>query len=159
MFNKKSVYDEVIIVQTAQRGEIGKRVFDVLERQRLSQAELSKGTGIPIGTISDWSRKGTNPSSDKIACISEFLKVSTEWLLTGEERAAQNTIGNVTNSAFVVGENKGSVVVRNGSERVLSTEAAELLHIYEELDFRGRLELLNKALALKDGVPNKIGEN
>lgn len=52
--------------------------------------ELSEYTGISPAAISSWKSKGTNPSSDKIVKISEFLDVDVYYLLTGEYQPASN---------------------------------------------------------------------
>ena len=49
----------------------------------MSQIEFANRTGISQSTISDWRRKGTNPSSDKIMIICDVLGISPEALLTG----------------------------------------------------------------------------
>ena len=52
----------------------------------MTQKEFSEETGISQSTISDWKRKGTNPSADKILKICEVLKV-TPYELLGEMRS------------------------------------------------------------------------
>lgn len=49
----------------------------------MSQAEFSARTGIAQSTVSDWKRKGTNPSADKIMIICEVLDISPYELLSG----------------------------------------------------------------------------
>ena len=55
---------------------ISERVFKLMEEKGMTQLELSSRTGISQSTISDWKRKGTNPSSDKIMVICDALDVS-----------------------------------------------------------------------------------
>ena len=43
--------------------------------------DFSKATGIAQSTISDWKRKKTNPSADKIMIICNVLKVTPYELL------------------------------------------------------------------------------
>ena len=52
-----------------------------MDKNGLSQKEFSEQTGISQSTISDWKRKKTNPSADKILKICEVLhiKVSEVW--------------------------------------------------------------------------------
>lgn len=63
---------------------ISQRIFALLREKKLSQKDLSAYTGISPAAISSWKSKGTNPSSDKIVKISEFLNVDVYYLLTGE---------------------------------------------------------------------------
>ena len=55
---------------------ISERIYKYLEERGMSQIEFAKKTGIPQSTISDWRRKSTNPSEDKIMIICEVLNVS-----------------------------------------------------------------------------------
>lgn len=65
--------------------QIGERVYKYLEEKGMSQAEFVSKTGISQSTVSDWKRKGNNPSADKIMIICEALGVSPYQLLTGSE--------------------------------------------------------------------------
>lgn len=60
---------------------ISERIFLIMERQSITQLELSKKTGIAQSTIADWKRLKTNPSADKIMIICEALNVSPEYIL------------------------------------------------------------------------------
>lgn len=64
---------------------ISERIYKLLEEKRISQIEFANRTGISQSTISDWRRKGTNPSADKIMIICEVLDVSPYELLAGTE--------------------------------------------------------------------------
>ena len=65
--------------------QIGERVYKYLEEKGMSQAEFVSKTGISQSTVSDWKRKGNNPSADKIMIICEVLGLSPYQLLTGAE--------------------------------------------------------------------------
>ena len=73
---------------------ISERIFDRLKRISMTQKEFSEKTGIKQNTISEWKKRKTNPSSDKIMPICEVLKVTPEWLLTGAEPAGGRISGN-----------------------------------------------------------------
>lgn len=73
---------------------ISERIFDRLKRISMTQKEFSEKTGIRQNTISEWKKRKTNPSSDKIMPICEVLKVTPEWLLTGAEPAGGRISGN-----------------------------------------------------------------
>jgi len=72
---------------------ISDRIFAKLQEYNMSQKEFSEKTGIPQSTISDWRKKRTNPTAEKILIICKVLNVSPEWLLSGVEkaRASNNT--------------------------------------------------------------------
>jgi transcriptional regulator with XRE-family HTH domain len=52
-----------------------------MEEKGVSQLQMSAATGIAQSTISDWKRKKTNPSADKIMAICDVLDVSPFELL------------------------------------------------------------------------------
>ena len=55
---------------------ISERIFKIMEEKGMTQLEFSAGTGIAQSTISDWKRKKTNPSAEKIMAICDVLDVS-----------------------------------------------------------------------------------
>ena len=64
---------------------ISERIYKYLAERGMSQIEFAKKTGISQSTISDWRRKGTNPSADKIMIICEVLEISPYELLLETE--------------------------------------------------------------------------
>ena len=63
------------------------KIFELMRERGISQKELSKRTGIPTSTISDWKRKGTVPSSDKIIAICKALNVRVDEVFEKIEKA------------------------------------------------------------------------
>ena len=61
------------------------RIFDKLSELNMPQKEFAKRTGIPETTVSDWKKKKTNPTAEKIMIICKVLDVTPEWLLSGVE--------------------------------------------------------------------------
>ena len=70
---------------------ISEKIFALLEQKQLSQKEFSEKTEISQSTISDWKRKRTNPSSDKILKICEVLQVSPYKLLAEDDSVCDET--------------------------------------------------------------------
>ena len=64
---------------------ISERIYQYMNEKGISQLEFSKRTGISQSTVSDWKRKGTNPSADKIMIICDVLDISPYELLLGTE--------------------------------------------------------------------------
>ena len=62
---------------------ISERIFEKLNELSMTQKEFSEKTGIRQTTISEWKKKHTNPSADKILIICQVLGVEPEWLLSG----------------------------------------------------------------------------
>ncbi|MCQ2548573.1 MAG: helix-turn-helix domain-containing protein [Lachnospiraceae bacterium] len=61
------------------------KIFDRLQELHMSQIELSRRTGIPTSTISDWRKKKINPQADKLVVICKALNMSLVDLLCDEE--------------------------------------------------------------------------
>lgn len=56
-------------------------LFQELELQKKSAADLSKATGISQGNISDWKKGKSKPTTAALALVADFLNTSTEYLL------------------------------------------------------------------------------
>lgn len=64
---------------------ISEKIYEYMSERKMTQLEFAKRTGISQSTVSDWRRKGTNPSADKIMIICEVLDISPYELLCGTE--------------------------------------------------------------------------
>jgi len=62
---------------------ISERIFKLLEDRNMTQTEFADRAGFSNSAISDWKRKKTNPSAEKIMDICYALDVTPEQLLTG----------------------------------------------------------------------------
>lgn len=78
---------------------ISERIFKIIKEKNITQAEFAKRAGIATSTVSEWKKKKTNPSADKIMDICAALEVTPEELLTGR--------GLDEEQGFEVSENKG----------------------------------------------------
>ena len=63
---------------------ISERILKVLKDRNMTQAEFAKQVGIATSTISDWKKRKTNPTADKIMDICNVLQITPEQLLTGK---------------------------------------------------------------------------
>ena len=111
------------------------RIFDKLTELNMTQKEFAKRTGIPETTVSDWKKKKTNPTAEKILIICKVLDVTPEWLLSGVEMH-----GTRSNPAPII-----AVDVR--------TEAGQLLETYNSCDAAMQARILGYAQAI-----GKMGE-
>ena len=109
---------------------ISEKIFDILDTRGITQKTFSLATGIPQSTISDWRKKNTNPSSDKILAICDFLDVTPYELLSNVQEE-----GNRANKVAY------RIVVEGTDEDML-------LDAYEKLDTKGRGRLLGYIQAL-----------
>ena len=63
---------------------ISERRLKVLKDRNMTQAEFAKQVGIATSTISEWKKRKTNPTADKIMDICNVLQITPEQLLTGK---------------------------------------------------------------------------
>ena len=113
------------------------RIFDKLDELNMTQKVFSERTGIPQSTVSDWRKKRTNPTAEKIMIVCEVLGVTPEWLLSGIE--AQGNRGN-SPQKYVVD---------------VQTDPGILLECYNSLDQNYQAHLLGYALGLKKMTEDK----
>ncbi len=62
------------------------RYCEIRDKCELKDSDVSKGAGITKSTFSDWKAGRYTPKQDKMQKISDYLGVSVEYLMTGEEK-------------------------------------------------------------------------
>lgn len=65
------------------------RIFLQLTEQNLKSVDLANFLGINKSVISNWKARSTNPPSELIIPICEFLKVDIQYLLNGTQMKTQ----------------------------------------------------------------------
>jgi transcriptional regulator with XRE-family HTH domain len=60
------------------------RLRQCLLERGMSQADLARGLGIGVATVSEWFTRGRVPNGDVMLRLPAALQVSGHWLLTGE---------------------------------------------------------------------------
>ena len=65
------------------------RIISILEIRGLKRADLARHIGKSTGQISMWEKRKSNPPSDMLPKIAEFLNVSVDYLL-GKETESTN---------------------------------------------------------------------
>ena len=98
----------------------------------MTQKEFSERTGIAQSTVSDWRKKRTNPTTEKIMVICKVLGVTPEWLLSGTEVHGER--GN---------PQKWYVIDAR-------TDSGRLITAYNSMDKSGQARLLGYAEALME---------
>lgn len=69
-----------------------KRVLSLLDEKSLKMADLCRYLGINTSTMANWKNRETDPPAKYIIPICEFLNVSCEFLLTGQENGSHNAV-------------------------------------------------------------------
>lgn len=81
-----SIYTNTVI-HNSEKGKSGmlisERIFKIIKDKNMTQTEFAKRAGIAGSTVSEWKKKRTNPSADKIMDICATLEVTPEQLLSG----------------------------------------------------------------------------
>lgn len=113
---------------------IGERIAQLLKEQGKMGKDLAAYLGVSAASVTGWAR-GSYPSSQYVIKISEFLGVSVEYLLTGEEKEDADAI------------------------RGISDDALKVARLWDELDVPGKAIILGElyrraeALAAPDDGP------
>ena len=107
------------------------RIFARISELDITQKEFAKRTGIPETTVSDWKKKKTNPTAEKILIICKVLDVTPEWLLSGVE-----THGTRSNPAKIIAVDA-------------STEGGQLLELFNSCDAATQARILGYAQAFE----------
>lgn len=63
-----------------------KRIDIILKERNEKRLSLAEHCGFSLQSITEWSRRNSMPSADKVYTIANYLGVSIEWLLTGTEK-------------------------------------------------------------------------
>ena len=114
---------------------IGEKILGLIHERGMTQKQFSESTGILQSTISEWKKKKTNPTSEKIMVICKVLDVTPEWLLSGIEK---NGSRKVRSDWYVVGRD---------------TELGQMIGAYNTLgrDYRNRLRgYIDAMLAMEE---------
>ena len=87
---------------------IGLRVCEILKERGITQKQFSKMTGIAESTISDWKRKGFNPSADKIGIICGALNITLDELNGNAKGRLKSVSG--ADFSFAISEDERSLI-------------------------------------------------
>jgi transcriptional regulator with XRE-family HTH domain len=132
----------------------GERLKRLRKERDITQGQLAEVIGVVPSAVGKYERiPQSYPSVEALIKIADYFNVSTDYLLRGVQIAPSvenNLNGQMLNSSFVQA-NHGGVVFNGDSQKAISPEAIELLRIYETLNGRDRLKLLNIAVELEGG--------
>lgn len=127
------------------------RFYALCLKNDIKPNPLAKELGISSGILTKW-KSGGIPNGETLTKIADYLNCSVDYLLgrTDEPSSMPNIIGgNVTGGAVMQGSHHNNVTVSN-SERKLTDEETELLRLFNSLDVKHRVKLLNFGFSLED---------
>ena len=137
---------------------IGERIIEKLKETGKTESELAEKLKIATDQVKKWKNPRSYPKTEFLSTICDFLQVSPEWLLVGEENDAQSTYNNslISGGMIMQGTNNTGTIILNGDKSVtLSPEMLELIRIYDSLNVRDRVKLMNEAFILEDSKKKK----
>ena len=111
---------------------ISERIFEKLQDMEMTQKRFSELTGIRQSTISEWKKKKTNPTAEKILDICRVLDVSPEWLLSGADSLNHEKS---RPDWFIISKD---------------SEAGQILVEFNEMNLKQRARLLGYIEAMKE---------
>lgn len=56
------------------------RYLEMLKERKIKNIDVSRATGIPASTFSDWKKGKSSPKRDKIEKIANFFEINPDWL-------------------------------------------------------------------------------
>lgn len=66
------------------------RIKELLKEKGENPAILLKAIGLPKNSITNWEQRGNIPAADIVFKIANYLNVSMEYLVTGEENKSDD---------------------------------------------------------------------
>lgn len=126
------------------------KILALMEEKNIKQKQLADFTGISTSAISDWKKKGTNPSVDKIGLIADCLGVSVDYLLDRTDQPNGYNNNQIHNSDNVaLGEN-AQVHINNTPAENIDEMTAELIKRFQSLSFDEKIEVFNYIKNIKE---------
>lgn len=108
----------------------------LLQAHGITPYKVSKETGVSQSTLSDWKRGISTPKQDKLQKIADYLGVSLDYLMTGEEKG---------NDRYYLNDETAKVA----QEIFKNKELRALFDVQRDMEPDDLVALHNMALALK----------
>lgn len=118
--------------------DFAQRLDKIMKERNISNYEMSKKTGISDSLIGYWRKGERTPKADNIINISNFLEVSTDYLLGKSE---QPTIQVNNNNTTISGKQENTYNAET-KEIKLDEISAELLEQFRKLSFKDKAEIM-----------------
>ena len=108
----------------------------LLQAHGITPYKVSKETGVSQSNLSDWKRGISTPKQDKLQKIADYLGVSLDYLMTGEEKE---------NDRYYLNDETAKVA----QEIFENKELRALFDVQRDMEPDDLVALHNMALALK----------
>lgn len=124
------------------------RVNELCIKRGISITALALELGFSKGTPTNWKTMTKPPRAENVKKIADFFGVSPAYFT--EENYVD--VQSVQENHGIIGHAHAPVTIINGSERKLSEQELELLHIFGKLDVVKQAKLLVYASELENEV-------
>lgn len=124
------------------------RVNELCIKRGISITALAMELGFSKGTPTNWKTMTKPPRAENVKKIADFFGVSPAYFT--EENYVD--VQSVQENHGIIGHAHAPVTIINGSERKLSEQELELLHIFGKLDVVKQAKLLVYASELENEV-------
>ena len=126
------------------------RLDEALRMHDMKPIDLARKTGIDKASISQWLNGKYEAKQEGVYKLANALGVSVQWLMGYDLPVQSATIqvnGSISSSSVVTANNGATIAL---GDSPISSEAMELLRIFEALTVRKRIKLLEFAFSLED---------
>ena len=124
------------------------RVNELCIKKGISITALAMELGFSKGTPTNWKTMTKPPRAENVKKIADFFGVSPAYFT--EENYVD--VQSVQENHGIIGHAHAPITIINGSERKLSEQELELLHIFGKLDVVKQAKLLVYASELENEV-------
>lgn len=134
--------------------DVAQRIKTACEAKGVSLYKAGIDSGAGRNLYSNLCR-GSEPSVSKLKQIADYLGVSVDYLLSGEESKQ------IISNSNIVGEISGTAAIGEGNSITIaptsdmSEDEKELLRIFKKLDRRGQNDLMHLAYQAEDAFESK----
>lgn len=104
-------------------------LFEILEREGISQKQLSEATKISTGNISDWKNGKSAPKPEAISKIASYLNCSTDYLLGRATSPAQPMQLHTSKEQQILAAYKAHPELQPAIDKLLGIEETETLKV------------------------------
>ncbi len=128
---------------------INEKIKELRLRKGYTLLEVAEYLGVKEATVQRYeSGNIKNIKYETICKLADLFKCDPCYIMGWSEKLS----GNITNSTILQGNNANTLIVKNGSEnqKQISSQAMELLRIFESLDIKSQTELLSLAYKLEN---------
>ena len=142
---------------------ITEKIFDIAHEKRISMAEMSRQTGIPVATLSSWKTRNSAPPADKLGPIAECLQVTVNELLDlpkncdtcEKDVCCQRIITDASGNCYAENRLNNGKVTRFPVESYSSVLPADIQEVYSGLSSRDKLAVQMFILDTAEGEKKK----